>query len=72
MDFLTAKHVFIDTNVLLSFYHYSGDDLEELKKLVVLLEQKKVKLYLPSQVLIEFSQLGSFFREFQTKQICIS
>ena len=28
MDFLTAKHVFIDTNVPLSFYHYSGDDLE--------------------------------------------
>ncbi len=56
MDFLTAKHLFIDTNVLLSFYHYAGDDLEELKKLIVLLEQKKVKLYVPTQVLVEFKR----------------
>jgi rRNA-processing protein FCF1 len=56
MDFLTAKHLFIDTNVLLSFYHFAGDDLEELKKLIVLLEQKKVKLYLPSQVIAEFNR----------------
>ncbi len=56
MDFLTAKHLFIDTNVLLSFYHYAGDDLEELKKLIILLEQKKVKLYLPTQVWSEFGR----------------
>ena len=46
--------LFIDTNVLLSFYHFTGDDLEELKKLIVLLEQKKVQLYLPSQMVSEF------------------
>lgn len=56
MDFLTAKHLFIDTNVLLSFYHYSGDDLEELKKLIVLLNQRKIKLYVPSQVESEFKR----------------
>jgi predicted nucleic acid-binding protein len=28
--------------------------LEELKKLTVLLEQKKLRLYLPSQVVAEF------------------
>jgi predicted nucleic acid-binding protein len=56
MDFLTAKHLFIDTNVLLSFYHYSGDDLEELKKLIVLLDQKKIKLYVPAQVKSEFNR----------------
>lgn len=47
-------NLFLDTNILLSFFHYAGDDLEELKKLVVLLEQGKVRLYVPSQVLAEF------------------
>jgi predicted nucleic acid-binding protein len=47
-------HLFIDTNILLSFYHFTGDDLEELKKLVVLLEQRKLQLYLPDQVVSEF------------------
>lgn len=47
-------HLFIDTNVLLSFYHFTGDDLEELKKLTVLLEQKKLQLYLPTQINSEF------------------
>lgn len=46
--------VFIDTNVFLSFYHLSSDDLEELKKLAVLLDQKKVELFLPQQVVDEF------------------
>ena len=48
--------LFIDTNILLSFYHFTGDDLEELKKLIVLLEQKKLQLYLPSQVVNEFKR----------------
>jgi len=47
-------NLFIDTNVLLSFYHLSSDDLEELRKLVVLMDQDKVKLLLPVQVIDEF------------------
>lgn len=47
-------NLLIDTNVFLSFYHYSSDDLEELNKLVVLLRQGEVKLYLPEQIDIEF------------------
>jgi len=47
-------NIFIDTNVFLSFYHFSNDDLEELKKLGVLLEKGKVKLFLPEQVIQEF------------------
>jgi len=47
-------NIFIDTNIFLSFYHFSSDDLEELKKLTVLLEEKKVCLYLPEQVQREF------------------
>jgi predicted nucleic acid-binding protein len=49
-------HLFIDTNILLSFYHYTGDELEELKKLIVLLQQKKLQLYVPSQVVDEFNR----------------
>jgi hypothetical protein len=43
-------NVFIDTNVFLSFYHLTNDDLEELEKLAVLLDNNKVLLWLPEQV----------------------
>jgi hypothetical protein len=46
--------LFLDTNTLLSFYHYSSDDLEELRKLAVLVRQREVELYIPSQVVREF------------------
>lgn len=46
--------LFIDTNIFLSFYHLSSDDLEELRKLSVLLRQRQVELLLPSQVVDEF------------------
>jgi hypothetical protein len=47
-------NLFLDTNVWLSFYHYSNDDLEELRKLIVLIDKEKVKLHLPDQVKDEF------------------
>ena len=47
-------NLFIDTNIFLSFYHLSSADLEELRKLVVLIDQGRLKLYLPSQVVDEF------------------
>jgi predicted nucleic acid-binding protein len=47
-------NLFIDTNVLLSFYHLSSDDLEELRKLIVLLGENRVALHLPEQVVNEF------------------
>lgn len=43
-------NVFIDTNVLLSFYHLTSDDLEELKKLVVLVKGETIRLYITTQV----------------------
>lgn len=49
-------NIFLDTNIFLSFYHFTNDDLEELKKLSVLLGQGKVKLYLPEQVIQEFTR----------------
>ncbi|MFQ2283923.1 PIN domain-containing protein [Aeromonas dhakensis] len=47
-------NLFIDTNVFLSFYHLSNDDLEELHKLTVLLEKGDVNLWLPQQIKDEF------------------
>lgn len=46
--------IFIDTNVYLSFYHLSCDDLEELKKLTVLVRESKAILLLTDQVMDEF------------------
>lgn len=47
-------NIFIDTNVFLSFYHLTSDDLEELRKLKVLLEKGEVTLHLPQQTVDEF------------------
>jgi len=49
-------NLFIDTNVFLSFYHLSNDDLEEIHKLAVLLDKGDVKLWLPEQVKDEFKR----------------
>jgi predicted nucleic acid-binding protein len=49
-------NLFIDTNVFLSFYHLSNDDLEEIHKLTVLLEKGDVVLWLPEQVKDEFKR----------------
>src|ERR1700730_7663139 len=46
--------LFIDTNVLLSFYHLTSEDIEELKKLVALVEKKEIELVVPKQVENEF------------------
>ena len=47
-------NIFIDTNVFLSFYHFTSDDLEEFIKLSVLIEKGEVVLYLPEQVQHEY------------------
>lgn len=47
-------HLFIDSNVYLKFYHFSNDDLEELAKLIVLLDNDDLELYLPEQTVNEF------------------
>jgi predicted nucleic acid-binding protein len=47
-------NLFIDTNIFLSFFHLTSDDLEELRKLAVLIDQNKVRPYLTDQVLSEF------------------
>lgn len=49
-------HIFIDTNIYLKFYHYSNDELEELKKLIILVEEGEISLYIPKQVVDEFKR----------------
>lgn len=49
-------HLFIDTNIYLAFYHFTNEDLEELKKLVVLIENAAIRLLLPDQVVDEFKR----------------
>src|SRR5687767_5372888 len=49
-------NLFIDTNVFLSFYHLTSEDLEELRKLTALVKDKRVRLWLPHQVDEEFSR----------------
>ena len=39
-------HLFIDTNIFLSFYAYTNDDVEELRKLISLIKTNQLKLYL--------------------------
>jgi predicted nucleic acid-binding protein len=47
-------NLFIDTNIYLSFFHLTSDDLEELKKLSVVLANGEICLFLPEQVMDEF------------------
>lgn len=49
-------NLFIDTNVMLSFYHLTDDDIEELKKLVALVKHGKITLWSTSQIGDEFAR----------------
>lgn len=55
-DSTSSMDLFIDTNILLAFYHFSSDDLEELWKLAVLLQKGRLRLLLPEQVRDEFDR----------------
>jgi len=46
-------HLFIDANIYLDFYRYTKDDLEELKKLIVLMDERRLTLYIPTIVIHE-------------------
>ena len=52
----TALHLFIDSNIFLNFFSLTSDDLEELKKLIVLIDTGDVTLYLPTQVALEVTK----------------
>lgn len=47
-------NLYIDTNIFLTFYHLTNDDLDELKKLAILIEDEQISLFLPEQTRNEF------------------
>lgn len=49
-------HTFIDTNVFLSLYAYTDDNIEELKKIIELIKNNELKLYIPVVVNQEFNR----------------
>jgi hypothetical protein len=49
-------HVFVDTNIFLSLYAYTDDNIEELKKLLGLMTGGHLKLYLSEIVNQEFNR----------------
>lgn len=67
-------NIFIDTNILLNIYHFSGDDLQELDKLSLLLRNGKANLYMPDQVKDEFyrnrdNKIADALKEFKKEKI---
>lgn len=53
---MTKRYLYIDTNVYLTFYHFSNEDLQELKKLIALIKSGNIVLYLPEQTKNEFDR----------------
>lgn len=47
-------HAFVDTNIYLSLYAFTDDNIGELQKLIALLKSKKLKLHVPTIVNQEF------------------
>ena len=47
-------HAFLDTNIFLSLYAYTDDNIEELRKIVQLIKTKKLKLYVSTTLNQEF------------------
>jgi len=49
-------HLFVDTNIYLSFYHFTNDDLEILQKLTECVQHQQIVLHLPQHVLNEWER----------------
>lgn len=49
-------NLFVDTNIYLDFYHFSKDDLEELKKLVDVISKGEINLVVTNQVIDEIKR----------------
>lgn len=49
-------NLFIDTNIYLTFYHLSNDDLEELNKVFILQKSSNITLWVTEQVEHEFKR----------------
>jgi len=69
--------LFIDTNIFLSFYHLTSEDLTELEKLVVLIKNKEIRLLVTQQIVDETirnraTKIKSSFSPFTNEKIKLS
>jgi len=53
---MSPTHLFIDTNVLLNFYSYAEDDLDQLEQLIAEIGEDRLRLHLPQQVVNELAR----------------
>lgn len=70
---MSMKNVFIDSNIWLSLYHFTNDDLEQFGKLKEL-NGTDIKLFVPQQVYNEVkrnreAKLKDTFKQFEIKSI---
>ena len=49
-------HLYIDANIFLDFFHLTSTDIEELRKLIALIAEGEITLYLPEQTCEEISR----------------
>lgn len=49
-------HLFIDANIFLDFFHLTSTDIEELRKLIALIEEGQIVLYVPEQTVDEINR----------------
>jgi predicted nucleic acid-binding protein len=53
---MPRTHLFIDTNVLLNFYHFADDGLEQLEQLIGMISNEGICVHLPQQVINELAR----------------
>lgn len=53
---MAETHLFVDTNVLLDFYSYTKDDLDQLQSLIDNIHPQGIRLHLPQHVLNELER----------------
>ena len=66
--------LFIDSNIFLSFYSFTNEDLTELEKLALLIKNKEIDLLLPRQVMDETHRnranvINDSFKKFRETRI---
>lgn len=71
---MSILNVFIDTNVLVRFFAFSKDNLDEAAKLSALIETKQIRVHVTEQVVDEFyrqrdRELGGSMRNFESGSI---
>lgn len=49
-------HLFVDTNILLNFYSFEGDKIEQLTRLINAVDKKDISMHLPQQVINELAR----------------